>query len=405
MGLKADTKDHSSLWQFVTLDKYAHPSLPTVSAVKTTWNSFKRLLQRSEDDKEPYRKETELQSLSDLRLAHMMEPLQWDNAASALEANLSEWLEGSSTDLPVKYIIGQPFNGHPDILSLLAEKRNLKKIQLPSPQQILSCDDKWLDQFTGSDEVWMLPQLERCYLRHVDGLALIRRLFHLAERGLLGKGVIGCSSWTWSYFQYLIAIPAEYTLTLQAFDAASLQQLISQLTITTQWKTFRFLSAKSGMDVIHIPPDQKTVSDELLHLSWYCRGNVGAAMTYWIKRLQFEADLENDAGDGGEKATADKSIHEEHILVADMPSEPLLQSSIEEECILLLHAVLLHGGISDELFYRVLPFSPSRCETLLRHLYHRGFIDLVDGVWQIRELAYFMVRRTLSVRDYLTDAP
>ncbi|WP_299310510.1 hypothetical protein [uncultured Halomonas sp.] len=68
------------------------------------------------------------------------------------------------------------------------------------------------------------PRLERCFLRHAEGLAGVRRLVEQALAGRLGPGIIGCDSWAWAYLQHTLALPEGQAFTLQPFDGADLDR-------------------------------------------------------------------------------------------------------------------------------------------------------------------------------------
>jgi hypothetical protein len=64
----------------------------------------------------------------------------------------------------------------------------------------------------------MLPELQRCFLRRPDGLALVRRLFHRMQAGELGPGIIGTDSWSWAFLARAACTRPSVTLAIKAFD-------------------------------------------------------------------------------------------------------------------------------------------------------------------------------------------
>ncbi|MFN2360840.1 MAG: hypothetical protein ABR522_07160 [Marinobacter sp.] len=60
---------------------------------------------------------------------------------------------------------------------------------------MLTGDSAWLETLPkGSTQLWVLPALERCFLRHTNGLDLLRGLMERAFSGEWGPGIIGCDS-------------------------------------------------------------------------------------------------------------------------------------------------------------------------------------------------------------------
>lgn len=65
----------------------------------------------------------------------------------------------------------------------------------PSADQILHQDISYLEQFTKSDSQFIIPDLEKFFLRHTQGIDLVRRLFDDLFTEKMGRCVIGCDSW------------------------------------------------------------------------------------------------------------------------------------------------------------------------------------------------------------------
>ena len=77
----------------------------------------------------------------------------------------------------------------------------------PPYEAVLSGDDRWLADLGEPGGPWVLPELERCFLRHAAGLSLVRKVLERAASGHLAAGLIGCDSWAWAYLQRAAADP------------------------------------------------------------------------------------------------------------------------------------------------------------------------------------------------------
>lgn len=328
-----------------------------------------------------------------------MPSLPWADAATALDHALKGWIALGVSEKSVKLVVGQPFSGHTEIVSLLGVRHQAKEITLPSIEQILLRDGSWLDHWPAPEPFWVLPKLEHCYLRHANGLDLVRRLLSLAANGELGQGVIGCDSWAWAYLQRIFPWPPANAITLQAFDANRLQDLFSSLMTSGSKQEIHCCNAKNGQEILGPSAEEEQRQKEFVELAAHCRGNVGLATAYWRRRLRclpdedVAADVEKSALRAGEQ-----------VWVAEMPPDPVLPTGNEEEFFLLLHSMLLHSGLPEALLDDLLPFSATRCLGLLGQLQQSGIANCANGRWQVRETAYATVRRLLSARDYLTDA-
>lgn len=413
-NVKANTKEKSlsgpddsvstPLWECVPLSDYHVPKPPADKVAVGLWSSIRQMFRRRDAVGIELKKEQELHALPEVRLAHLVPSLPWQDAAAALDTTLQDWLEAGMSYNSVKFFIGQPFLAHAEIVSLFGRQHGAVEIALPAIEQILSADESWLEHWPSPETFWVLPQLERCYLRHANGLDLVRRLMGLAANGQLGKGLIGCDSWAWAYMQRIFPWPHTDAVTLQAFDAERLQRQLVGVMKTQTKKALHCYSAKNGQPISDAVSDGEQPPKEFAELAAHCRGNVAIATTYWRERLRHHSDKDEASGNENTQKDTDESKSVEQVWVAEMPADPDLPIGNDEEFFLLLHAILLHGGLPESLMGELLPFSSARCLGLLAQLQQFGIALCINGRWQVRETAYATVRRLLSARDYLTDA-
>lgn len=407
LTLEQETPE-TALWEFVPLASYGVPALPARSAARNAWISFKRVFWRTDQGTEaPIKQEANLRALSQVRLQHLFRPLDWHAAAAALDQLLGDWWAADEPEPPVKFIIGQPHGGHREIVRRWGERRQAAQIATPSCEQILARDQHWFDDGPPTGERWVLPGLEHCYLRHANGLDLVRRLFQRAESGRLGRGVIGCDSWAWAYLQRVWPVPRPDALTLQAFDGPRLARLLSRLTVSPAGGRVRFRHAVTGNDILIVPAEQERFGPEIVQLAAHCRGNVGVALRHWRERLCCEPDADASKPNGREalprtdEQTGEQA--EESVWVAAELTAPVLPLGSEDDFALVLHALLLHGGLPEALLPDLLPLSPPLCAALLYRLRNAGFVEFGEGRWHVAVLAYAAVRDLLRRRDYLVD--
>ena len=70
---------------------------------------------------------------------------------------------------------------------------------------------------------------------------------------------------------------------------------------------------------------------------------------------------------------------------------------------LVLHALLIHGGLDDHSLGEVLPFSHHEALNARLALQRKGIVSSYEGRWQVAPLSYANVRQLLDSRNYLVD--
>ncbi|WP_286845245.1 hypothetical protein [Idiomarina sp. UBA4206] len=201
-------------WQWVTVDDYEKPAVPTVIKVKKWWGKFIRWItpeqeQESEDDQS-----------SALELS-------FDDAADALEQCFSEWLEDDE-DNSLRWIIAPPHSGVEEAVKKWAEKHSLREMNLPDREPLCDPGDSTLPEFlskSDDNKPWILPQLAHGFLRQTNGLRWVREFFSTVLSGEAGKGVIVCDSWAWAFLEKVWPVPVSQLWTLQGLDQRALEEL------------------------------------------------------------------------------------------------------------------------------------------------------------------------------------
>ena len=399
------------LWRFVPLAAYARPEAPVGSRAAQAWETFRKMIRRSVGAGEgPARQEHELSMLSEVRLAHLVHPIDWSHASRMLDRALAE--DASPQGPGVRFVLGQPHCGHAEIVQGWAERHGARVLEAPDPHEILAGGGRWLEDWRPGDGLWALPRLEHCFLRHAAGLSLVRRLLEVVADGRAGVGVIACDSWAWAYLERVWPVPQHRVLTLQAFDGEALSSLFARLAAPRR-RRLRFRNAHSGRETLAVPRDDDAVGEQLLSLAAHCRGNPGVAWTYWRSSLRAEPeeageDFDDEEAPAAPAAAADRAAatpgaRQEVVWVSTHLEEPDLPMEGADDVALLLHALMLHGGLPEKVFEEVLPMSGAQATALALRLQQQGVIERCEGRWTVAALAYVPVHQWLRGRDYLTD--
>ena len=404
MNVGKSKEANFSPWQIIAINDYDSPMDFQANVLEKPWVSLKKIIKR-EAKSDITVAETELRELPHVQLANLVPDIDWALPADALQS-----LANENNDIP-KFLVCQPFCEHAKILTHWAKANQIQLIQPPDISQVLTADKEWLSSLpTEQKKPWVLPDLERCFLRHTQGLELLRRFLELAHSGLMGPGIIGCDSWAFAFIKKIWPLPDSSPLTLQAFDGHALEAyftLIKQMNVKNN--ATQLLSTKTGRPLLPYPEDISTgkstefsekkpalILPELRQLAAHCRGNPGLAWHYWRKKLRSSTD-------GYQQTDASSKTGKEIVWVLPNIEEPSLPTDATEDVAFLIHALLIHRGLSTDLLCHMLPISRSRIISQLARMKTQCLVICKENTWSIAPLAYPLIRDFLNERHYLVD--
>ena len=399
LSQQKDSASQPMLWEFVRLADYRVPSPVGASAALEKWASLKRIFRGGDTDEQaPVKSEAELCVLSQSRLQHLARPIDWRGAAAALDTVLADWRRTGNPDTPVRFVVGQPHCGHPEILAHWAARHRASRIDAPSVEQILGGDDRWLEGWPASTGPWVLAHLEHCYLRHAAGLGLVRRFLERAANGALGRGVIACDSWAWAYLREVWPLPQPEALTLQAFDGLRLSRYLAELVSRENGACLQFCNARTGKE-LRLEVGDAEASPEISQLAAHCRGNIGSAWSSWRASLRATPDQLEDST----QRVGEPQAGAEIVWLSAARKALALPAEKGEGLVFILHALLLHNGLPASLLPELLPQPAHRIASSLLQLQALGVVVLADERWRVSASAYALVREFLRHRGFLRD--
>jgi hypothetical protein len=82
--------------------------------------------------------------------------------------------------------------------------------------------------------------------------------------------------------------------------------------------------------------------------------------------------------------------------VPNLPERPQL--------LMVLHALMLHGGLWDRVMAEVLPIAPMEIIEFLYLLQTAGLVESDQGFWRVTPQGYPAVRQSLQSEEFLVDA-
>ena len=401
----SSAEPRQSLWEVVPLAEFRLPAEPAQQVASRKLRDFWRLL-RSDDAsaQAPARAEKDLRALPEVRLEHLVPPVDWGSAHDALDEALTDWLHDGAR--PVRFFVGPPGGGVAEALGRWAGHRNWPVIEPPTTEQILAGDTSWLDDWPRDAEGWLLPSLERCYLRHPQGLTLVRRLLEALTAGRLGRGLVACDSWAWAFLQRVWVIPQPEVYTLQAFDGERLSACFLQLA-HRGGRHLRVRNAHTGEDILPWPDASseeaekaQAASAELRRLAAHCRGNLGVAWTYWRTHLRTEPDPEEAEA---VEQTEDRQDEADTVWWSSGRA-PVMPVETGDDLAFVLHALLLHNGLDLATLEHLLPLSHGQLAAVVARLVQLGLVEQAGGRHRVAPLGYAAAREFLRGRGYLVDA-
>ncbi|WP_317986302.1 hypothetical protein [Vreelandella aquamarina] len=373
----------------VTLEEFTTPDSTQASQWQRTWRTVASRLMGERDTEQQAKQEHELRKLPETRLSHIVPSIDWSPAAELLAQALSR--QGLESE-PVVFFITPPHGGHGEVVGHWARQQGVDEIPPPTYQALTDGSLEWV-KHCAPFKRWALPELERHMLRHSQGLQGVREFLERAMSGRLGHGVIGCDSWTYAYLQHVVGVEGAPVFTLQALEGEQLASYFAAIA-SSQEDELAVYSTRTGKLVLPRRDDQvrkATANGELQRLAAHCRGHLGVAWHYWRERLR-EPVSEHGA-----------QAHSQKLWLLDALADAELPATTGDVAMLVLHALLLHGGLEDQALGDVLPFSHHEALNARLALTRQGILSCQGSRWQVAPLSYASVRQLLESRNYLVD--
>lgn len=408
MSKESAARSCTPLWKVVPIGDYRLPADTQLNVARKKWRSLTSFFRTSQEPPETHAKaEEDLRALPIVQLENLAPPVQWGEASTALD----RFLTARSSDSPeseVVFLIGQPHIQHGAILREWAMTGKVAILEGPDPAAILSGQWNAKKGWEQTQSGWVIPELERWFLRHANGLWLVRELLEQAASGQMGTGIIGCDSWAWAYLQRVWPISSPTALALQAFDGRALARYFMVSSLGDGETKVRFRNARTGEPLL-CSASEKTgakeeVSRELQQLAAHCRGNVAIAREYWRKRLRTEPETKHVQASDGVDALPGQGAAEDVVWLAPGIEGPVLPVETGEDLIFILHNLLLHNGLTATTLAELMPLPKTQLISKLLRLQAMDLVESNADVWRVSALGYPSVREFLRSHGYLVDS-
>ncbi len=413
--MEPSDSDKCQFWKFVSLDQFRPPS-PSIDRTlkKRFWGLFSEKKPKTgrPDSFDRIERPTELE---ELRLHPRIKASYWDQGAHALDIMLRQSAFAAPDDFLDcgKAVVGPPFGGHGQTLRQWAKQHRFPVVDPPEPEKIMEQDESLFQQFysNGPKTVHVVPELERFFLRNVKGIALVRRLFAQLWEGKLGRVVFGCDSWAWAFLCRVLGQNPAPACVAQALSADSMAAWLAGLAFenSREPQRYAFRSLENGAYVLPPPDKGKDDSDKKFNtpsdiklLNEYCRGNPGVALEFWkrgFKSAPENEPLENEQN--ADNSNTDAPVV--WIVPWEKLPKPAIPEGFEREHGLLLHTLLLHGGLHADMLETVLPYSRFDISRYISFLGRSELIEIQAGFLKVTPFSFPAVREYLKGEGYLRE--
>ncbi len=385
------TDEDDAAVTFEPIGHYKAPPLPTEHALRRLFERTRVAVGGEADD--PVVADDHLERPTASVLDDVAAPPACGPLVEELDRTLRDWLRDPAPASRVKVIVLPPCD-HNDIVESWARERDHGLVEPPDRETLLRATARPVLAGAGDGPI-VVPRLERWFLRHRTGLAAVRTL--LAEIGTIDRHcVIGCNSWAWAFLAKATdaAIILPRALTPRPFDADRLQRWLSSLARSEETEAMTFRLSGSGADVFALDDDGKRSNRYLEQLAARSLGIPWIAWHLWRQSLRTgDAPSSKKA-----KRLADRD--DRTLWISDL-DEPALPDDREEQALLVLQALLIHGALTPGELSHVMP--PEGEHDLIPTLLATGFVERSDGKVRVRPRAYPTVRRELKAAGYPMD--
>ena len=407
--------DETDIWSYIPVADFEVPSPPASDTARglalRVWTSLRDALHRP--NQKASSEEAQLDRPSVDRLRSVTPDPDWKPAATLLTARLGDdWFDNRRPAHPLQALIGPPGCDVAEVLEVLAQKRQLNVLTAPSSEVLVEASYSNLSELhvvdESLDEILVIPHLEHWYLRHQDGLSVVRSLVQRLNQN--GRRVlVGCDSWAWAFLQHAIGVQDRLgaPMTLASFDPTRLDAWFRSTLDTSECEfrqssdgepVFPELDNTDNTEKTDTERPRREKSMVIRSLAATARGNPGVALALWRASLRTR--------DTGQEPDPPAQTSRPVLWVVSPAQFALPELPVDTDRVdrFVLHSVLLHGGLSLSSLVTLLPFSCEQVQRSVNLMRRVGMIEEQRGRLRVTLTAYPLVRQDLLSGGLLTDS-
>lgn len=394
-----------SLWRFIPLSQYVRPPEPVTARMRRgllgVWDRLRHSKKPPENrfgqlDWQPVREELLLQAAA--------EP-DWQEAVPALDEVFKDWLKSGGVAQPLQVLVGTPYSGTCFTVSQWAGLKNWRVLEPPGAEQLISGNRDWFKGLEAEDSSpWVIPCLEKWFLRHFNGLTIIRELLERLSARQQPTLVV-CDSWAWAYLNLVVHLDVvlPYPLVLAGFDQECLSRWFTSLTRFGKEHPWVFRLPDGALVLPSSTGETENegvkIADFLGKVASYSRGIPGVAWAVWRHSIRLAPAPKKE-----EEAAPSEEFHTMWVSPWEYLNLPRVPEENQGRFALILHTLLLHRGVSNQLLPELLPGLAAQLGQDLQRLRAAGLVEIDQKVWRVSALGYPAVRQFLQSEEYLMDA-
>lgn len=419
----------------VPLADYRSPAMPVERVARAVWTRIKRRFDSSSAD--PVRAENRLQATTLQALQEVVGKPACGPLFNDFDAAVGAWLAEPGGTFHCVVVL--PPCDPTDLIGTWAQSRGHTILCAPAWEQdkgkgkgkglsIIAGTDKnaktdattddGITMAQGDASVIVIPRLELWFLRQRNGLDAVRALLaelQQSERRCL----IGCNSWAWAFLVRAagaaLVLPSPRTLV--AFDAERLRAWFSELARQTGSDRAAFRLASSGADVLATNEDGVLANNYLQELAARSHGIPWVAWHLWRSALRTGIDANQASTVDAQKNAVEtqanphpeadvsavicpkNGVHgDERIFWVTGVPDPDLPHHQDDNALLVLHALLIHGALDRADLLSVLP--DATVAEVLPALLRNEFIERQGDRLAVKPSAYPAARRALLTAGF-----
>ena len=384
----------------VALADYHSPKMPAEHVIRAVWRRIKQRFQSSEPAS--VRPDNRLQATTIKALDEVVGPPACGPVMGDLDVTVRTWLEDAGSTFHCVVVL--PPCDSTDVIGTWAKAHGHTVLCAPARERGLALSViKGADKNAVADDpnklqtelpILVIPQLELWFLRQRNGLKAVRALLaelQQSERRCL----IGCNSWAWAFLVRAAgaALVLPSPLTFAPFDGLRLQAWFAELAVHTGTAPVAFRRASNGVDVLAVKDDGALANNYLDELAARSNGIPWVAWHLWRNALRTGIDAsEASKALAGANLKNAAPVNERIFWITGVP-DPDLPMHHDDNALLVLHALLMHGALRKDELLSVLP--DATAAEVLPALLRAGFIEQREGRLAVLPAAYPAVRRVL----------
>lgn len=285
------------------------------------------------------------------------------------------------------HLADQPLFRYEVAQSVYREEDLCEMLGLAFAERPFSNKEDMLDWFNLLENrpVIILEGLQRLFLRTIHGFGAIRLFAELISA--TNKRVFwitSCNLYGWQYLDKTMRFSDffGYLIELQSLAEQEVVEVILRRHVASGYN-LRFElpeSVKSDKKLVKLSGEtnqQKYLKEKYFSaLNSFARSNIAISMLLWLRSA--------------------REVKGSEITIA-LPKglDASFIKTLSREKLFLLHALLLHDGLSDAQLASVLNFSSTKTRLLIIQLYDDGVIVMKNGYYSVNPLLYRQVVSTL----------